>query len=176
VNEVFKMKKQITGRYLWIISISMVVFFSVIGIGYAYWGTAINVCSFISTGSMDVVFDSCTYEDEEDIATVSDIEISEDQKNIKIDIENAYSGYSVAIKYRILNNGDIPVYCKVTSNEESFADIEFEDPERVIDPNGEAEEGTVTITITDQVTGNTAYQLNLYLDYVQYNEEPEESL
>lgn len=155
--------------------ISIVFVFAGLGLGYAYWGRAALVSSFISTGRINTVFDSFELISEtaplQDIdANISDIRISEDGRSLLISIDNAYPGYSAEIDYSIKNEGDIPVYCKLITEKTAVASITVENPNEVVEPGGKTVSGTLRITISDKAAESSKSDLNVYLDYVQYNE------
>jgi len=175
------LKKNIASLKLFIISISIVIFFCVIGIGYSKWNGGIELTSLLSTGSMDVVFDSCEISEKKNQspeipadAKAFDPQISPRGKNIYVVIEDACPGYSATIKYSITNKGDIPVYCKLITGAEDVDIIVIDKPTEVLEANGGSCAGKIEIRIpdntTDNTTENTNYNLVLSLDYVQYNE------
>ena len=176
MSEVIKLKKNITSTKFFIVSISVVVFLCVIGIGYSNWDKGIGLSSFFSTGSMNVVFDSCEVleekapsPDEPADAKVSNLKISHKGKNLDFAIENAYPGYWATIKFKVINNGDIPVYCKLVTGVESNL-IKIDNPPKVLEANGGNGEGTFKITVPESETESTKCNLDLSLEYVQYNE------
>lgn len=160
------MKRRSSGR-LFVISASFVLFFTVIGIGYAQWGSAITASSRLRTGGMDTVFLDCYISDAQGMAEAP--EISADGKRLDIAISNAYPGYSCKIHYRIKNKGDIPVYCKLTDGGAGVAHVQLDIPDAVLDVDDNVE-GTMTVTIPDWVQAGASYSQTFTLDYVQYNE------
>lgn len=203
------MKKNAVSSKLFIISISNVIFFCVIGIGYSKWNGGIELGSLLSTGEVRVVFDGYSCEILEETYTLpekpadakteeaqmtdtetegsqteglqieaSQIEgpqiegpqISHYGKSLDVYIENACPGYSAEIKYRIVNKGDIPVYCKLITGTESLGLIELERPTEILEANGGSCVGTFKITVPEDIEESANYNLALSLDYAQYNE------
>ncbi len=153
---------------------SVVISFAAIGFGYAYWNGMIDLSSIMSTGRIHTIFEGFEVLSEtspaEDIdAGITGIQISEDGKSIFMSIDNAYPGYSAEIGYSIKNDGDVPVYCKLITDEDSIASIYIDNPNVIIMPGGSSY-GTLIIMIGDGVAEGMVSELNVYLDYVQYNE------
>lgn len=191
MSEVMKLKKHASSSKLFVISISIVIFFCVIGIGYSKWNGGIELSSLLSTGSMNVIFDNNRCEIMEQSSPLPEMtcdtkafdpQISHRGKSLYVVIENAYPGYSATIKYGITNKGDIPVYCKLITGAEGIDIIEIDKPTGVLEANGGRDEGTFRISIPESTSENNKdktnesteesenYNLILSLDYVQYNE------
>ncbi len=169
------MKKHKADFRMMILAVSIAVFLGAIGFGYAYWNGIINLSSLISTGRIHTVFDTFEVLSEtspaEDIgAMITGMRLSEDGKSLLMSIDNAYPGYSAEIGYSIKNDGDVPVYCKLITDQDSIASVYIDNPNVIIDPGGGSSYGTFIITISDEAQEGMSSQLNIYLDYVQYNE------
>jgi len=169
------LKKHRTDLKMMALAVSIAVSLVVIGFCYAYWNGMIGITSLISTGRIHTVFDtfevlSETSPAEEIGAEITDMRISEDGKSLQIAIDNAYPGYSAEIGYSIKNDGDVPVYCKLITDQDSIASVYTDNPNVIINPGGGSSCGTLIITISDGAQEGMSSQMNVYLDYVQYNE------
>jgi hypothetical protein len=166
------LKKNVTSTF--IISLSVIIIFSVAGIGYAAWGSAMNFSALISTGCLDMKFESFeiiseTSPDNSSNTCISNIRISDDGKRLDIVIENACLGYSAEIKYIVRNDGDIPVYCSLDAGDNNVASIEITGAQEKLYP-GAVCENTFIITVLDGMEKDTSNNLNFYLDCLQYNQ------
>lgn len=87
-------------------------------------------------------------EEYEDMSNeVSYVEISDDKKQMNVFIKNAYPGYSAKIRYRIENQGTIPITCKVNCETVDYIKVNIEEPEGIIYGFGNHREGVIAIEL-----------------------------
>lgn len=180
-------KKVARAIKLKLIFISIIIFLNIVGIGYGVWKSEITMQTLIATGKIEPVFSSFkivenvsgTGQCQETNTRIStkprtQAEISEDKKNLSININGAYPGYSVGIKYTITNNGTIPVNCTVYQQQSNdLVGIDIIQPEKLILGYGDSKEGTVNLTFYNvQKKENTKLAVDLI--FKQYNEIPGE--
>lgn len=160
------------------IYISIIVLLNLIGVGYGYWADGLEIQNTVSTGNIDPVFSDYTIssldkEKEpayETIDSKEDIKEEKDKKTLKINIDNAYPGYSVNIDYTITNRGTIPIICKPepTINCTAPIDVHVMQPSDIIKGDGGRQRGTITITVGD-VKENSKYNFSIDLSFKQFN-------
>lgn len=75
------------------------------------------------------------------------VEISDDRKHINIFIKDAYPGYSAKIRYKIENQGTIPITCKVSCDTVDYITVDVEEPEGIIYGFGDYREGVINIEL-----------------------------
>jgi len=172
-KEVVKVKKRKANLRTIILAVSIAISVAAIGFGYAYWNEMISLINIMSTGRINTVFNAAEVLNEtspvEDIdAKITGIHISEDGKSLFMSIDNAYPGYSAEIGYIIKNDGDVPVYCKLITNQGSIASIYIDSPDVIIGP-GDSSYGKLLITIRDEAKEGVSSETYVYLDYVQYS-------
>jgi hypothetical protein len=82
---------------------------------------------------------------------VSYVEISDDKKQMNVFIKNAYPGYSAKIRYRIENQGTIPITCKVNCETVDYVKVDIEEPGGTIYGFGDFREGVIDIELEDGI-------------------------
>ena len=75
------------------------------------------------------------------------VEISDDKKQMNVFIKNAYPGYSAKIRYKIENQGTIPITCKVNCDTVDYIKVDIEEPEGIIYGFGDYREGVIDIEL-----------------------------
>lgn len=165
-------KSNILNKY-GIMYFTVIIFLSVIGIGYGIWNNGIAVTTTISTGSIDAVFSYCYVTDEtsagdSQIFSHANAEISNNGKTLNISVEDAVPGYCATVTYTIENRSSIPVMCTVEGEVQGPVEVGIEQPLDIIDVSTNNKQGNIYISIND-VEQKTDYRVAIDLKFVQYN-------
>lgn len=106
------------------VALALVLAFALLGAGYAAWTDHLEVNGTVTTGDIDVKFtkaessdpgetvDPASLEFEEEHQKhvgATEVEISEDGKELIVTVSNAYPGYFAHIDFEVTNNGSVPV-------------------------------------------------------------------
>ncbi len=187
--------------------LALVIALAVLASAIAMWYDTLKIHAEIKTGEVDVVFDkirfeegdeygkpwvaSCTakldkHEDEDNSNPSGD-----DDRDLIIEIDNAYPGYSCTIYFKVINTGTIPVkgaYRRVDTDFgkfPAFEELDLDGDEKndievyyslgpvQIEPD-DSKEFSITIKVLQDSPEDTTLVLQLHLYFIQWNEAPAE--
>lgn len=172
-----KRRKLFRRNRIGIIYASLIFLLNVVGIGYGNWQGEIKVENVISTGNIRPVFTQCKVS-EDNNQKLAVVKLSQDKKQMSININNAYPGYCAKITYTVTNEGSIPIYCKIAGSPEKSDAINITVPEGIIKGYGDSKEGAIVITANDLIKQETQnnyesdsenYHYTVNLLFKQYN-------
>ncbi|PKM73084.1 MAG: hypothetical protein CVU91_05820 [Firmicutes bacterium HGW-Firmicutes-16] len=144
----------------------------IIGVSYAYFNSANNIDSDAVMGDIDVVF-SDIYIDQDsatDSSCVTNARIVDNGKNIQINIDNAYPGYTSTIFYEVTNNGSVPVQYKVEqpyTEEDNPVQLDIFENTEYIKRNGGKSQGQIIVAVSDGIGECSNYGLYTELNFQQ---------
>ena len=151
------------------ICIFIVFLFNSIGIGYANWESEIKMNAVISTGYINPVFSDFEIIRIGEFLKIKGVEISHDKKTINLKIDGVKKGDLIKVKYKVENQGTIPIYCKVNSKVTTPVAIFIEESsEEIIGCYGKNTEGIIKVLVNDVEPGKT-YNFSVGLSFRQYN-------
>lgn len=155
-------------QYIGIICLAMVISLSAVGVGFGAWQEGMQVRGVVATGNIDPVFSRCVVAGESCSPGRAMVNLEGNGKSLGIQVDDAYPGYYVHVRYWVKNEGTVPVSYKTeTVNYDPGVTVTLTNPTGVID-RGEEREGDLEITV-GSVEELTRYDFTVDLFFKQWN-------
>ncbi|MEA4896124.1 MAG: hypothetical protein VB064_12825 [Oscillospiraceae bacterium] len=144
----------------------------IIGLSYCYFDSTNRINSNASTGDIDVIFSDLytAQESSADPPCVTEARIVGSGKNIEINIENAYPGYTLTIFYEVTNKGSVPVAYRVKQPYAGLSSpvrLDIAENTEYIKRNGGKSRGQIIVTVDDDIGNCSSYGLYAELNFQQ---------
>lgn len=124
----------------------------------ASWKDGISINQTVVTGDIDPRFTSCRVLGETCWPGRADAYLRDNGKRLSVEVEDAYPGYLLLVKYRVSNQVSIPVKYYTQTGHDSWAVLVCNLlPEGVLEGNGGSREGLLSLLVLD-VEEQTRYE------------------
>jgi len=171
-----------------LLSLVLVLCLASVGIGYAYWSDKLFVDGTVSTGNVELVWGTPTWECDDD-KDASSVVADVDGKTLVITVADAYPCITYTVNFSIICTGTVPVHFEdfvvldgttlpAVAYSVAYTNAALFDPEPADGilqlHQTEILTGTVTIHFDneDNLEQSSSYRLFLGLEYGQWNEYP----
>lgn len=162
-------RKTRSGSRLSIFCIVLALSLGAVGVGYAAWQEGLAIGGTVATGDIDPVFTRCEVVGESCSPSRAAALVVADGKRVLIQVHDAYPGYYVRFRYRVTNQGTVPVRFETeTHSTDPAVELELSAPAGVIDGRGGFREGDLSLTVGGAEESKT-YDFTVELLFRQWN-------
>lgn len=151
-----------------IICIVMVLSISSAGISLARWQDGTESTGTVTTGTLNAEFSQVQLEGDLPFLCQVDPQIDSDGKTLTINVDDAYPGCVIKIKYTITNSGSVPARYELEAADydSDFVKVVNQFPDEVLEGNGGSAEGSLSLNVNTVPEGES-YDLQMALRFKQ---------
>lgn len=152
--------------------LSIIISVGLIGVSYSFF-TGVNEFDTKATmGNIDVIFSDVNVVSggTADASCTAEARIVNSGKNLEINIENAYAGYTSTINYEVTNNGTVPAVYQLKQSygeEDNPIQLIVYQSDRYIRGEGGQARGQIIVTVGENIEACDSRSLYTELNFQQ---------
>lgn len=168
--------------------LALILVLGLMGGAYAAWETELTIDGTVSTGDIDPLFTNAvvadeyednvytpesSHEDHEMEVAETTVQITNNDKKLEVEVDNAYPDYWSEVEFDVTNEGSVSVIIDEINIEGDVGnelEVELEGIHEG-DELGEDEKvtGTLNNEITDSASEDETYEYDVTISFIQWN-------
>ena len=152
--------------------LSIIISVGLIGVSYSFFTGANEFDTKATMGDIDVVFSNLNVvlASTADPSCTTEAQIVNGGKNLQIDIQNAYAGYTSTINYEVTNKGTVPVVYQLKQpygEEDNPIQLNVYQSDEYIRGEGGQARGQIIVTVGENIEACDSRSLYTELNFQQ---------